>query len=237
MGAFFLAGLAKGALGLGFVVVVLAFLATTLGLKEAIALLVIPGICTNIWQAVIGGGFVEILRRCWSLFAATIIGIWVGVQVLATGNADKLIIVLGTVLILYSTVSLRRPQLPRPGKAEIWLSPTIGLAGGVIAGLTGSYIVPGVLYLQTLGLSRDVFVQAMGMAFLLIAIVLGILLWRHEIVTAEIGMVSTIALAPSALGMFAGQKLRTRMSEGRFRQAFFAALIVVGIYMIVRALI
>lgn len=236
-GAFFLAGLAKGALGLGFVVVVLACLATTIGLKETVALLVIPSIFTNFWQAVAGPGFFKILRRLWSLFAATIIGIWIGAAILVTGNADRLIIVLGVLLILYSGVSLRRPQIPNPGKAEVWLSPLIGVSGGVVAGLTGSFIVPGVLYMQALGLPRDLFVQAMGMAFLLIAVVLGLLLWRYQIITAEIGLLSLVTLVPSSIGMIAGQKLRSHMSEDVFRQAFFAALTLVGIYMIVRAIV
>jgi uncharacterized membrane protein YfcA len=235
-GAFFLAGLAKGVVGLGFVVVVLACLATTIGLKEAVALLVIPGIFTNFWQAVAGPDFLGILRRLWSMFTATIVGIWIGAVILATGNADRLIIVLGVVLILYSVISLRRPQIPSPGKAEVWLSPVMGISGGFVAGLTGSFIVPGILYMQALGLPRDMFVQAMGMVFLMIAVVLGLLLWRYQVLTAEIGLMSLVTLVPSSIGMIAGQKLRSHMSEQVFRQAFFVSLIPVGVYMFIKAI-
>lgn len=235
-GAFFLAGVVKGAIGVAFVVVVLSLLAVTVGLKEAIVLLVVPGIVTNVWQAFAGDAFAEIFKRIWPLLLTTAIGIWFGTRVLAIADTDLLILVLGCVLIAYSLISLRRPQIPGPGRAEPWMSPVMGSIGGFICGLTGSYIVPGVLYIQALGFKRDRLIQALGIVFLMISTVMGFSMWQHGMASLEIGLLSIAAVVPGMAGMILGQKIRARMPEERFRQAFFIAMILIGGYMIVRVL-
>jgi len=61
--AFLLGGIAKGVTGLGLPIVVLTILAATVGLKEAMGLLIVPGVIANIWQALAGGAFLLILQR------------------------------------------------------------------------------------------------------------------------------------------------------------------------------
>lgn len=235
--AFLLGGMVKGVIGLGFPVVVLALLATTIGLKEAMALLVIPGIVTNIWQALAGGAFVALVKRLWSLLVATVVGIWLGVYVLSMVEPTRLIVVLGILLFLYSVFSLTRTQIPPPGRHEVWLSPLMGAAGGFVCGLTGSYMVPGAIYVQALGLSRDGFIQAIGIVFVVLAAALGVSFWRYNLIGLGTGAVSVAALVPMVIGMFVGQRLRYRLSEEVFRRIFFVALLFVGIYMVGRNLL
>jgi len=233
--AFLLGGLVKGVVGLGFPIVVLACLAATVGLKEAMGLLIVPGVVTNIWQAVVGGSFVSILQRIWTLLLASVAGIWAGVQILTTADPKLLIGLLGTLLFVYSAISLARPQIPPPEKHEGWLSPVMGAAGGFMFGLTGSYMVPGVLYVQALGMKRDMFVQALGITFCLIMVTLGLFMSRNQILPMETALVSAGGLVPTTLGMVLGQKLRHRMSEQIFRKVLFVALCCAGLYMVARA--
>lgn len=232
---FFLGGIAKGTVGLGFPVIAMACLAPVLGLKVALGLLIVPGIVTNIWQALAGGAFRSIVSRLWSLLLFSIAGIWAGVQVLKVADPALLIGILGTLLFLYSAISLTRPQISPPGRHEFWLSPTMGAAGGFMFGLTGSYMVPGVLYIQALGMRRDEFVQALGIVFITIMVALALFLTRNQLLPADVAIVSTAALVPIALGMLAGQQLRKWFSEEKFRTLLFAALCVAGLYMIARA--
>lgn len=231
---FLLGGLVKGIVGLGFPVVVLACLAAPLGLKETMALLIVPGVVLNIWQALAGGAFLSILRRIWALLAASLLGIWAGVQILSTADTRLLTGMLGALLFTYAATSLARQQIAPPGGNEKWLSPVMGAAGGFMFGLTGSFMVPGVLYIQALGFSRDMFVQALGITFCVIMTALALFMSRSEIFPAEIAMLSAGMLAPTAAGMVLGQRLRHRLPEEKFRMALFAALCCAGLYMIVR---
>ncbi len=234
--AVFLAGgLVKGLIGTGLPTDGLALLAATLGLKVAMPLIVVPALVTNIWQALSGGAFVPLLRRLWPLLAMLCLGAWFGAGILAEGDAQVFSGLLGVLLCLYSAISLLTPQIPAPGRWERLLSPAVGGVTGIITGLTGSFIVPGVLYIQALGLPRDHFVQAMGITFTVASLSLAIGLGGHGLLPAELGLMSLAGLPTALLGQALGQWLRGRFSEAGFRRFFFAALAVLGFYLALRA--
>lgn len=233
-GAFFLAGIVKGTIGLGLPVVVTAALAAPLGLKVAVALMVVPGFITNAWQAVVGGRLRELLVRLWPMLIAAIFGIWAGVQVLKVADGRLLVGLLGTILIVYATIALTRAEMPAPGRAERWLSVPIGAVSGFLFGLMGSYMVPGVLYMQAMRLGRDTFVQALGITFCVISLTLGIMLTRERLFAGDMLVLSSAALVPTILGMLVGQRLRRHLDEARFRKLFFFGLIASGAFMIAR---
>lgn len=234
--AFLSGGIVKGVIGLGFPIVVLAFLAATIGLQEAMGLLIVPGVVTNIWQALSGPAFGAVIRRIWTLLIASIAGIWLGVQILGAANPAWLTAILGGLLFMYSAVSLMRPQIPAPRKHERWLSPVIGATAGMMFGMTGSYMVPGVVYVQALGLSRDHFVQALGIIFCIIMAALALFMSQNRLLPLDVALMSAGGLIPIVLGMAIGQHYRRRLSEERFRTFLFIALCVAGAYMIVRSL-
>ena len=45
-----------------------------------------------------------------------------------------------------------------------------------------------------------------------------------------------VGATPAILGMMLGQKLRARLPEQQFRRVFFAALLLLGVYIITNAL-
>lgn len=233
--AFLLAGVVKGTLGLGLPVVVIAVLATTLGLQSAIGLILLPSIGMNVWQAVVGGNFAELLRRLWTMMVMSIAGIWVGVQVLARSDQGVLLSLLATVLIAYSGLSLVRAQVRPPGRWEVVLSPVMGFAGGMMFAMVGNFMVPGVLYHQALGLGRDRLVQALGMSFVVISVTLLIFMSRFEMVNGVTLAVSAGAMVPGLIGMAVGQRLRRHLDEAQFRLLFFVGLLVIGMHMLWKA--
>jgi uncharacterized protein len=233
---FILAGFVKGVAGIGLPTVAIALMAVFIGLKEGIALMVVPTVVTNVWQALVGGRFVALVRRFWSLLLAAALGAWIGAGILAQGDAMLLAAMLGVLLCLYSAVGLTMPPVPSPGRAEPWLSPVMGLSGGLIGGMTGSYAVPGVVYLQALGLPRDALVQTLGITFVVFTMSLGTSLTLHGLMSSEIGILSLAATLPALFGMALGQHLRHKLSEATFRTVFFCVLLVLGVWLAARPL-
>ena len=131
MTSFFVAGLVKGVVGFGLPLVVLAILATTLGMKEAIALIVVPAIIMNIYQAMVGGNFRVILRRIWTMLVVASAFTWVGVSILAVANPVLVAGLLGLLLMTYSIYSLTGSQLSPPRTMEPWLTPIVGALSGI----------------------------------------------------------------------------------------------------------
>src|SRR3984893_18662295 len=67
LAVFLLAGTVKGLVGLGLSTVTIALTSLVLPPPEAIALISLPTIVTNVWQAAVGGKFWIIVRRQWPL--------------------------------------------------------------------------------------------------------------------------------------------------------------------------
>src|SRR3546814_16092842 len=71
---FVLAGLVKGAIGLGLPTVAMALLATIMTPAEAAAMLIVPSAVTNVWPFLSGRSPLPLVRR----LAAMMIGVCVG---------------------------------------------------------------------------------------------------------------------------------------------------------------
>jgi uncharacterized membrane protein YfcA len=232
---FLLAGSVKGVIGLGLPTVSLGLLAATLDLTTAMALLLIPSFVTNIWQATVGGHGQAILRRIWPFLLLATTTVWIGATALTAVNPLYLSILLGLLLIAYSSLNLMGFRLSVPPRNERWLGPLLGAANGVLTGMTGSFVVPGVMFLQAIGLPRDMLVQAMGMLFSLSTIALAFALQKSNLLTTELTTISALAIVPAITGMVIGQKVRRTLSEARFKQTFFISILVLGLFIIVKS--
>ena len=233
---FLLAGMVKGVIGLGLPTVSLALLTVALGLPQAMALLLVPSFVTNVWQAVVGGNGLAILRRIWPFLLMATVTVWLGATALTRVDLALLSALLGLLLVVYAVVNLGGVRLSLNPRQEVWAGPLIGSANGVLTGMTGSFVVPGVMFLQAIGLPRDMLIQAMGMLFTVSTVALALALQGNRFLTVELGALSAAAVVPAILGMVAGQRIRKRLSEQRFRKVFFAALLILGAYIIARAL-
>ena len=232
---FMVAGLVKGTVGLGLPLVAVTVLALPLGLREAIAVVLIPGVVTNFWQALAGPYFRSLSRRLWSFMLMCIIGTWIGANILSFASQTVLMTLLGTLIVLYSLFSLSRPQIKPPGRAEPVLAPLAGGLAGILYGMTSIFLIPGILFLQALGLKKDELVQALGMVFILLNLSLITAFVEKGFFSIEAAMLSTFALVPAAMGVYLGQRLRHRISEQRFRTIFFYVLLVMGLYFVISA--
>lgn len=235
-GTFLLAGTVKGVIGLGLPAVSLAVLTVAFDLPTAMSLLLVPSFVTNLWQALAGSHSKAILLRLWPFLVLATVTVWIGAQALTRIDLSLLTALLGVLLIIYSMATLRGFQLSIPARHEIWIGTLAGVANGVLTGMTGSSIVPGVMFLQALGLSRDMLVQAMGVLFAASIVALALALQKANVLTIEHGILSLGAVLPAIIGMILGRRIRNSLSERRFRKVFFVALLVLGAYIIVSAL-
>jgi len=233
---FLLAGAVKGVIGLGLPTVSLGILTAAIDLPTAMALLLVPSFVTNLWQGAVGGKAVEIIRRTWPFLLTAVVGVPVGALALSTLNLSWLSALLGLLLVTYGALSLAGVRLAVSPPRERGAGALFGLTNGVLTGMTGSFVVPGVMFLQAIGLPRDTLVQAMGILFTLSTVALGAALGGNALLTVDLGVLSAIAVAPAILGMIAGQWLRRLLSENVFRRVFFAALLLLGGYIIWSAL-
>ena len=80
---------------------------------------------------------------------------------------------------------------------------------GVSTGLTGTFVVPGILYLQSMQLGRHTLVQAMGMSFSVATISLGVSLGGRGILDYNFVFISGAMVIPALIGMWLGTRVRS----------------------------
>ena len=234
---FFVAGTIKGLIGFGLPTVSIAILAAFLGLIEAMTLMLLPSLITNLFQGLVGKYLIRLIRRYWSMFIFGAVFTWLSSSLLSTGHAATFAVILGVVLTLYGISSLYSLQLPSPGSRERWISPLVGMVSGGITGITGVFLVPAVGYLQALRMERDELIQAIGLWVTIATLSLAFSLKDHDLFSNELGLLSLTAVFPALLGMWVGRILRPRLSESAFRHLFFAALMLLGVYISVSGIV
>ena len=110
----------------------------------------------------------------------------------------------------------------------------IGLATGLIAGATGVFVIPAVPYVQALGFERDDLVQALGLSFTISTIALAAGLALQDAFQLDGVALSSLAVLPALIGMWAGQYMRKAVSPAMFKRCFLIALALLGIEMLLR---
>ena len=233
--AFLAGGFVKGIAGLGLPIVTVAILTFAFGLQNAMALMVAPGLLSNAWQAVSGSQTVPALKRISPFMLPSLLTIWLGTGLLVTLDSSYAVVMLGIILLIYSITGISGFSVDIPPRHERWVGPGFGMVCGVTTGMTGVTSTPSVIYLNGLGMAREMFIQAMGLHFCISYIVLTIALWMRGLLNLEIGILTLLAVIPTIGGQWIGRKLRLKTSETGFKWIFYRVLFAMAIYLIFRA--
>ena len=97
--------------------------------------------------------------------------------------------------------------------------------------MTGSFIFPGVLFLNSVGLQKEKLFQAMGIFFTLSTISLAFSLNQVDLLNLKQATWSSIATIPAIAGMLLGNQLRKKISEKLFQTIFLITIFVIGSYL------
>jgi uncharacterized membrane protein YfcA len=232
---FLLAGFVKGVIGLGLPTIAVGILGVVMAPAQAAALLVVPNLITNGWQIAAGPRLKATLVRLWPMLAGICAGTWAGAGLLEQQKDGSATLWLGIALVLYALVGLKAAKLRVPAGAEIWLGPVIGITTGIATAATGVFVLPAVPYLQALGLDKDELVQALGISFIVSTLALSFGLVGAGALDLQVAWNSLLALAPALAGMAAGTAIRSRISAAAFKLCFFAGLLALGSYLVLRA--
>ncbi len=234
---FLFTGAIKGVVGIGLASISLGLMVVVLDLPHAIALMLFPAFITNFWQALSGGNTMILLKRIWPFLLVGNATLFVGALALTRVDLNFLSGLLGFLLMVYAVISLTKFRVKIPERTDLFWGLLLGGINGVVTGMTGTYVVPGVMYLQGIGLTRDQLIQAMGMLFFSLTITMAVALQGNNLWSYELGVLSVLAVVPALIGVYIGQKIRRTLSEELFRKIFLISLLLLGIYVLVRALL
>src|SRR5512139_259761 len=127
---FALAGLVKGVIGMGLPTVAIGLLGLMLSPAQAAAILIVPSLVSNLWQAAVGGHFRELIGRLWPLFVGITIGTAIGALYLPHSGSGGATIGLGVALATYALLGLFKIDFKVPPRHEGAIGFVCGIATG-----------------------------------------------------------------------------------------------------------
>ncbi|MEK9672660.1 MAG: sulfite exporter TauE/SafE family protein [Rhodospirillaceae bacterium] len=232
-------GVIKGITAIGLPTVTISFAITfhLLPPKEAIALVVVPIIVTNLWQAIRAHGRIDPLKRFWPLIAVFLVCLWIGSKLLAVMNTHLLFAILGSAVAVFAASNLWKPR-PHPitPGTERWAGPVAGVIGGLLGGTTTIWGPPLMMYFVLLKLTKDEWIRTIGMVWFTGAIPLAVFYWQNGILNPSNVYLSAAACVPGMVGILIGEQIRKVINEEAFRRVMLFILFLFGLNLIRRAI-
>lgn len=228
-------GLVKGVIGIGLPIVVIAILTNFLEIYFVLALVIVPILVTNLWQALHAGNLMAPLKRLWPMIVMLVLGIWLGAKLVVSIDTDLLYGLIGLAVVIFTVTSYVRPHGGLSPAAERWGAPLAGALGGILGGLSTIWGPPMTMYLIMLRLPKDEFIRAVGLIWFSGSLPLAYSYWDIGLLTGSTALISAAATIPAMIGLWLGGILRRYIDQETFRKILLIALFLIGLNLIRRA--
>jgi uncharacterized membrane protein YfcA len=170
--------------------------------------------------------------RLWPFLLGGLIGIPLGVQLLAHANPGTLKVALGAVIAAFGTYVLAAPRLPVIDAGGRAADAAIGFGGGVLGGLGGySGILP-TIWTQLRGWPKDL-ARGVYQPFILMAQFVTLILIGIVALDTTAVLLFFATLPPVLAGAVIGWNIYGRLNDWTFRRFLAALLVVSGVALIV----
>jgi uncharacterized membrane protein YfcA len=228
-----LAGIVKGATGIGYATFALPILANIIGLKPAMAMVVAPTLAANMSLTITAGHVRETTRNFALLYLAMLPGVAAGAALLVMVDQRVAVIVCGSLLILYSAFALMKPHLALSSQSARRLKVPVGFANGLLTGLTGSQVLPLVPYVLALQLDSARTLQTINIGVLILSSALGLSLLLTNATDPMLLLASLAGVLPALAGSAIGASLQARLNGRVARMLVLGVVALSGVRMLV----
>jgi uncharacterized membrane protein YfcA len=228
----FCAALAQGATGFGFAIIALPFMLLVLGSLDAIGLTIILNLLVSLvlapglWRQAPRG---PLLR----LSLGSAVGFPIGLAIFLHASLDWVRLAIGLIILLFAAaLAWRQYKVPTHGELapRPWQETLVGVLSGAMATALAMPGPAAMLYLSARGMAKDalractlcLFALSYGAALVLQA--------GAGAVASQAWLAAAFAALPTVLGAIAGNRLSSRLDEGRYRTIILSILLATGAY-------
>ena len=231
--ALFCGGLIKGTLGVGTPLLTVPLMALVLPAQSAVALMAMPVVVANLWQAGKAPNISTIIGRFWPVAVALLCGTLIGTRILSVIDEQLLLLVVGICVIAFTLLQASSLKIHIGNSQVRPVGLLFGLLSGLIGGISSMFGPMLIVYFVSIrNLGKDDFVSAISFLYVcavvpwaLSLITLGLL--RGPLLTA-----SLFGVLPVVAGMAVGQRLRQHISERHFLHLMLLILLISGTSML-----
>ena len=198
----------KGITGLGLPSVAIPIMASSLGVEQAVMIMLLPTLVTNAWLSwTLRDASAEVpeLRR---IILIGIPGVALGAAVLYFASERFLATLLSVWVLVYLAVRLLHPELRLSEKARRQPVAPVGFASGVLQGSTGICAPALVPYVDALGVGPRAYVFAFATVFMSLSLTHLTILGSIQAYSAEQLLLSLLAVILAMVFVPIGNWLR-----------------------------
>lgn len=224
-----IAGFLQGLTGFGFGLIALPLLGFFIGIKTIIPLIILLALFISLTLSIQLRSSIH-LKSIYALMAATIPGIPLGVYTLKHVSAADLSIGLGILMIAFTSYQLWIKPKPR----ELGLAPTLlaGFVSGVVGGSIGAGGPPVIVYSTLQPWSKDQAKATLAFYFFVSGGCIALTHAFSGMITSEVRHLFLISLPALAVGIFAGTKAYTKLSDHGYKKLAFVLVFILGCMMV-----
>jgi uncharacterized membrane protein YfcA len=168
-------------------------------------------------------------RKLWPFMLGAVIGVPLGVSLLARADPRSVRIAVGAILIAYSLYALLRPKLKVADSVPPIADVTVGFVNGLLGGLTGLAGIVVTIWCNLRGLPKEaqraIFQPVAVLVFAMAALWLG----AKGSLTLETAKLFALGLPFLFAGTWLGLELFSRIDEATFRKVVLVLLLVSGV--------
>lgn len=232
---YFMAGVIKGTLGIGFPTAAVSMMAQFTDARSAITLVILPMLVTNIWQVIRSKRFLSVIRQVWILVCLMLIFIAIFSQLASRVRVDVLAALLGVVVSVYALHSLYAKPLQLNTKHDKPAQALTGALAGAMGGLVAVWAPPILIYLSAKRLPKEEFVATAGVMLLLGTVVLFLSYLGNGTLSEGFFLYSMLLVLPALAGFGVGEQIRRRLSAQRFQRLLLWFFFIMGLNLIRRS--
>lgn len=233
VGSLFLGGILKGVTGIGAAIASVPVMAALTDLRLAVVVMLVPGLVTNLRQAVRfrqprpTGDFLPLY------LVAVVAGVVVGSFMLVSLPDRALEALVAVMVLAYVAFRIARPAWQMELGLARRLSLPSGFAAGVLQGATGIAGPAVVAFLNAMRPSRVQFLGTIAIIFLVFSVAQITTLSAMGLFTLAVAGLGVVALGVQLVGIEIGVRLAARMRAETFDRVILTLLVVIALKMLV----
>lgn len=226
-----LAGFLQGLTGFGFGLIALPLLSLFLPIKEIVPLVIMLALFINLVLTVQLKSSIH-LKTIGILFLATLPGIPVGIYMLTHVPGEGLAVLVGIIMISFTTYQLiARPKLRMLG---LPITLAAGFASGILTGSLSTGGPPVIIYAAVQPWTKDQAKATLASYFLISGLAAVAAHAASGIITGSVMMHFAYMLPALVVGLYSGMFTYRRISDHGYRRLAIILVMVLGVMMIAR---
>lgn len=228
-------GFTFGLVGIGLPLVLVPALSILLGdARTAVVVASIPSLFSTIYIASRGGFTREDLQVFWPVFPLSIVGVFIGNEILVSINPASLMLGIGGMLVLFVGLTLLPLRVSLTPTAGRRMAPIVGLAVGMVQGAVGISGPLLAMFYHGFQLPKRRFVGMMVINFAIMGVMQVLAQVGSKLYTVDILVLSIGLVLPTFIGIQIGMHVQGLIQQRTFNRVLLAVIFLTGLSLILQ---